>query len=871
MKFIALVSGGKDSIYSILESRRQGHELVACVHLGRPVDEQEESYMYQTAGSEVLTVLVEECLGVPLILHIRRGQSLNTSLVYYEDTDNNGKDTTTQDEVEDLYQALYTAKQRFPGATAVSSGAILSTYQRVRIEDVCSRLDLVSLSFLWRRSTQQDLLSQMVNDGIVAVLVRTAAPPGLEPYKHLNKSIGQLQGLFHKLHDKYQFHVCGEGGEYETLVLDCPELYKKRLVLDEVEIIEVDNDGCGDLRIISCHAQDKEQETETDASTLVGTDGGELQDNHIDSTTITGYPPPGVSNNNDKHDLAQQDVTSKKDLTRCSPRTRVTFLPKVQRLQGGLWHVSEIMSPSPAVAESALASPSEADLAVQEALAIFSLLDKTLRRHKCTTKDVMMVHLYLSEISHFAAINMHYRDFFGVLLPPSRSCVAVGKGVLPGGRRVLLDCMVQCGSGQYMRTLATAGSTDIINDDPFPYTKAAHTTSTSVLRQVLHVQSISHWAPVCVGPYSQVNTLRSGLHFLAGQIGLKPACMTLQDTWTRQLEQTWTNVARVLDALNGASLDSNMLSCLLYVADSIYVQESSLSTIESICNAQIETNGGVVPGAIDNLRLQGVDLDGYEDEETMREMEMENEVEDDKKSPCPILLVSIPEMPVGALVEVEVIAATQEAASCLDMQDSFSRHVCPVMEIESRDEMNSSGWDSGHDFQQDDDNCDAASPEVQFDVLIRSLGTGCAASAIVTAGTSAKCLNIDIDIEMLLSNMLKRASDAIRYGPSGLGIANVMNVRLYYVATCRDDSGNLSVENDGVQIRSAFQMAVASQWYDSKHAPATTLVPVQGMKLIRREATKYDDSCTMFAMQLVVMDPVHMELEQWISHGREER
>jgi diphthine-ammonia ligase len=855
MKFIALVSGGKDSIYSIVECCRQGHELVACVHLGRPDEEQEESYMYQTAGSEVLTVLVEECLGVPLILHTRRGQSVNTSLVYCQDNDDandaaaEGKDANiTQDEVEDLYQALYKAKQQFPEAAAVSSGAILSTYQRVRIENVCSRLDLKSFSFLWRRATQSDVLTQMLDDGMVAVLVRTAAPPGLVPRRHLNKTIGQLQGLFHSLHDKYQFHVCGEGGEYETLVLDCP-IYKKRLVLDEVEIIEeADDEDVGDLRIISCHAEDKPDQ---ESGTGLGA-GGELQDNNNGSTSDQRQ----VSND----ELSQDDVATKNDIIRRSS-TRVTFLPKVKRLSGGLWHVSEIMSPAAATVvhrDGELSAPSsEADLAVQEALAIFSLLDNTLRRHKCTPKDVLMVHLYLSEISHFAAINAHYRDVFGVLLPPSRSCVAVGKDVLPGGRRVLLDCIVQSGSGQYMRTLST--DTAIIDD---PYTKAAHMTHTSRLRQVLHVQSISHWAPVCVGPYSQVNTLRSGLHFLAGQIGLKPASMTLHDTWTRQLQQTWANVARVLDALNGASLE-NMLSCLVYVADPIYLQESSLSTITSICHQQIETNGGVVPGAIDNLRRQGMDLDGYEDEETMREMVKENE-----KPPCPILLVSIPEMPLGALIEVEAIAATHEAASCLEIQDSFSRRVCSAIETPGNEVDCSSGWDTGHDFQLDDDK-GAVSPEVQFDVMIRSLGNGSAACAIVTAGTSSTS-DMDIDIEIVLATMLKHASDAIRYGPSGLGLANVMNVRLYYVATRLDDSGDLSIDNDGVRIRSAFQMAVASQWLAAKHVPATTLVPVQGMKVIRREVKKEDDGCTLFAMQLTVLDPVHMESELWIRHGREE-
>lgn len=45
--------------------------------------------------------------------------------------------------------------------------------------------------------------------------------------------------------------------------------------------------------------------------------------------------------------------------------------------------------------------------------------------------------------------------------------------------------------------------------------------------QVLHVQSLSEWAPLCIGPYSQANTLVSHLHLLAGQIALHPATMTL--------------------------------------------------------------------------------------------------------------------------------------------------------------------------------------------------------------------------------------------------------------------------------------------------------------------------------------------------------
>lgn len=46
--------------------------------------------------------------------------------------------------------------------------------------------------------------------------------------------------------------------------------------------------------------------------------------------------------------------------------------------------------------------------------------------------------------------------------------------------------------------------------------------------QVLHVRSISSWAPVCIGPYCQANTLGpgGGIALIAGQIGLQPASMT---------------------------------------------------------------------------------------------------------------------------------------------------------------------------------------------------------------------------------------------------------------------------------------------------------------------------------------------------------
>ena len=78
------------------------------------------------------------------------------------------------DEVEDLYELLKDVKTRFPAVEAVSSGAIYSTYQRTRVEDVCARLGLRSMSYLWRRD-QRKLLKDMGESKLRAVVVKTAS------------------------------------------------------------------------------------------------------------------------------------------------------------------------------------------------------------------------------------------------------------------------------------------------------------------------------------------------------------------------------------------------------------------------------------------------------------------------------------------------------------------------------------------------------------------------------------------------------------------------------------------------------------------------------------------------------------------------
>ncbi len=103
MKFVALVSGGKDSCYNIMKCLSFGHELVCLANLCPPPDftgEDMNSFMYQTAACNVLDAF-PECLGVPLIREPIRGKAAVQSLNY---------SCAEEDEVEDLFRLLLAVK-----------------------------------------------------------------------------------------------------------------------------------------------------------------------------------------------------------------------------------------------------------------------------------------------------------------------------------------------------------------------------------------------------------------------------------------------------------------------------------------------------------------------------------------------------------------------------------------------------------------------------------------------------------------------------------------------------------------------------------------------------------------------------------------
>ncbi|XP_036018356.1 diphthine--ammonia ligase isoform X2 [Mus musculus] len=107
MRVAALISGGKDSCYNMMQCIAEGHQIVALANL-RPDENQVESdeldsYMYQTVGHHAID-LYAEAMALPLYRRAIRGRSLETGRVYTQ---------CEGDEVEDLYELLKLVKAFF--------------------------------------------------------------------------------------------------------------------------------------------------------------------------------------------------------------------------------------------------------------------------------------------------------------------------------------------------------------------------------------------------------------------------------------------------------------------------------------------------------------------------------------------------------------------------------------------------------------------------------------------------------------------------------------------------------------------------------------------------------------------------------------
>jgi len=191
MRLAALFSGGKDSTYAARLMELEGYDVQYLVSMR---SKNPDSYMFHTINIG-LTELQAYAWGKEHVEAETRG--------------------VKEQELDDLKRCL-----KGLDIEGVVTGAIASSYQRERVDRICDDLGLEHVSPLWGRE-RVGLLNEMLSRGMVIVFSAVAAQ-GLDQKWLGAKLDRQAVNRLVQLMDRYGVDPCGEGGEYESLVLDAP-------------------------------------------------------------------------------------------------------------------------------------------------------------------------------------------------------------------------------------------------------------------------------------------------------------------------------------------------------------------------------------------------------------------------------------------------------------------------------------------------------------------------------------------------------------------------------------------------------------------------------------------------------------------------
>lgn len=223
MKIAALVSGGKDSIFALYQASKQ-HEISTLITI-KP--KRDDSYMFHFPNIELTRL---------------QARAMKMHHLYSESSGEKEK------ELLDLKKSLVGAKMLY-NIKGIVSGALASNYQKERIDKLCKELNLKSLAPLWHIDPEQYLHDLL--DNKFKIIITGIAADGLT-HEYLGEEINkEMINKFKKL----KIHLGGEGGEYETLVLDCP-IFKKVIEIQESEI-KMENECTGKLFIKKSKLIDK--------------------------------------------------------------------------------------------------------------------------------------------------------------------------------------------------------------------------------------------------------------------------------------------------------------------------------------------------------------------------------------------------------------------------------------------------------------------------------------------------------------------------------------------------------------------------------------------------------------------------------------
>ncbi len=188
MRLASLYSGGKDSTCSIFKVKQMGHD-VSCLITMHPGTDESLLFHYPNL---FLTKYLADTMQIPQIEFTINGPS-------------------KESEFDALEKAIIQAKSNYD-IQGIVHGGISSKFQKEIFERICSKNQLESVAPLWNVHPSQYMYTLLDNNFNIKIVSVSAM------------GLGQLE-YFSK---KFGFNLTFEGGEAETLVVDCP-IFRKKL------------------------------------------------------------------------------------------------------------------------------------------------------------------------------------------------------------------------------------------------------------------------------------------------------------------------------------------------------------------------------------------------------------------------------------------------------------------------------------------------------------------------------------------------------------------------------------------------------------------------------------------------------------------
>ncbi|MEK6872203.1 MAG: diphthine--ammonia ligase [Nanoarchaeota archaeon] len=207
MKLGVLFSGGKDSMYAAYLAKKNGYELCCLLSI---FSENKESFMFHTPSIKQVEKQAM-AMGAQLVALKTQGEK--------------------EKELKDLEKLIKKAIREH-AIEGIVTGAVGSVYQATRIQEICNKLEIACFNPLWQKN-QIELLEELLQNKFEIIITGVSAFPFDQRW--LGRKIDmQFIDEVKTLEKKYGINPAGEGGEFESFVLDCP-LFQRRLKVIDFE------------------------------------------------------------------------------------------------------------------------------------------------------------------------------------------------------------------------------------------------------------------------------------------------------------------------------------------------------------------------------------------------------------------------------------------------------------------------------------------------------------------------------------------------------------------------------------------------------------------------------------------------------------